>query len=348
MKSRILCLAGSLFLSLLFLASPARSQEAPQAQNRRPPTETVAPDIPGVVAGGTKVEIVKTGLMGTEGPVALPDGSVVFCEPAGSRIGKLDAAGNYSVFVEQSYAAGGLGLDPKGRLVAAEDAEGHTGVGIIYPKGSEAMLADTYDGKPLLRPNDLVISTKGGIYFTDPGVNPLAGGAAAQTPDPNALPYAVYYISPEGKLTRVVVGSDRPNPIWRPNGIQLSPDEKILYVNDSYGEYILAFDIQPDGTVRNRRNFAKYAKVDMLPNGVASSQSDGLIVDSEGRLYTCGLGGVQVFSPKGEYLGTIPISVQHPQNLVFAGPDKKTLYVVGAGVAFKVQMLAQGPTNRAK
>lgn len=348
MKLKMPFAAGMCVLSLPFLVSPAGSQP-PQNQNQRqPPAETVSPDIPGVVAGGTKVEIVKTGLMGTEGPVGLPDGSVVFCEPAGSKVGKLDSQGNYSVFVEQAYAPAGLGFDPKGRLVAAEDADGHVGVGIIYPKGSEAMLADTYDGKPLLRPNDLVISSKGDIYFTDPGANPLAGGGAAKPLDPDALPYAVYHISPTGKLTRVVVGSDRPNPIWRPNGIQLSPDEKTLYVNDSYGEYILAFDIQPDGTVTNRRNFAKYAKVDMLPNGIASSQSDGLIVDSEGRLYTCGLGGVQVFSNKGEYLGTIPIPVQHPQNLTFAGKDKKTLYVVAAGIAFKVAMLSQGLPNRAK
>jgi gluconolactonase len=87
--------------------------------------------------------------------------------------------------------------------------------------------------------------------------------------------------------------------------------------------------------------------VDQLANGLVGSQSDGLVVDSEGRLYACALGGVQVFSPKGEYLNTIPISVR-PQNMVFAGPDKKTLYVVGAGVVFKIQMLSQGPKNRAK
>jgi gluconolactonase len=197
-----------------------------------------------------------------------------------------------------------------------------------------------------LRPNDLVVNS-GGVYFTDPGVNPLTGGGEAQLPDPRGLQNAVYYLPPGGQIIRIAEDSGRPNPIWRPNGIQLSPDEKILYVNDSYGEYILAFDIQPDGTVTNGRNFAKYARVGMLPSGIASSQSDGLVVDPEGRLYTCALGGVQVFSASGEYLGTVPISVR-PQNLAFAGPDKKSLYVVGAGVAFKIDMLSQGLKTRAK
>ena len=309
-------------------------------------TETVAPDIPGVVAGGTRVQIANPKVQGTEGPVALPDGSIVFCETTADRIGKIDAQGNASVFVDKAYGATGLGFDSKGRLIATQNVPGHLGIGVLYPKGSEMMLADSYDGKPFLRPNDLVVTKKGGVYFTDPGVNPLtAGGTVAN--DPNALPYGVYYIPPGGKPVRVAEGSGRPNPIWRPNGIQLSPDEKILYVNDSYGEYILAFDIQKDGSVKNRRNYAKYARVDQLANGVVGSQSDGLVVDSEGRLYACALGGVQVFDPKGAYLATIPISTR-PQNLAFGGPDKKTLYVLGAGVVFKIQMLSRGPKDRAK
>ena len=332
-------------LALVMMWAPVASRAQGQSP-RATATETVAPDIPGVVAGGTKVQIANPRVEGTEGPVALPDGSIVFCETTADRIGKIDAQGNASVFVDKSYGATGLAFDPKGRLLATETAPGHIGIGVLYPKGSETMLADSYDGKPFLRPNDLVVNKKGGVYFTDPGVNPLtAGGTAAN--DPNALPYGVYYVAPGGKPVRVAEGSGRPNPIWRPNGIQLSPDEKTLYVNDSYGEYILAFDVQPDGTVKNRRNYAKYARVDQLANGVVGSQSDGLVVDSEGRLYACALGGVQVFGPKGEYLNTIPISTR-PQNLAFGGPDKKTLYVLGGGVVFKIQMLSQGPKDRAK
>jgi len=318
-----------------------------QAPAPKPPTETVAPDIPGVVAGGTKVQIANPKVDGTEGPVAMPDGSIAFTETAANHITRVDAQGNTSVLVEDSKGATGLAVDSKGRILATENVAGRIGVGVLYPKGSEAMLADSYDGKPFLRPNDLVVTKAGGVYFTDPGVNPLAGGGAQTAPDPNALPYGIYYIPPGGKPIRIAEGSGRPNPIWRPNGIQLSPDEKTLYVNDSYGEYILAFDVQPDGAVKNRRNFAKYPRVDQLAGGLVGSQSDGLAIDSEGRLYACALGGVQVFSSKGDHLGTIPISTR-PQNLTFSGPGKKTLYVVGGGVIFKIQMLSQGPKDRAK
>ena len=142
---------------------------------------------------------------------------------------------------------------------------------------------------------------------------------------------------------RAILVADK---ITRPNGIQLSPDEKTLYVNDIRGESLLAFDIQPNGTVRNRRNFAKYAGVTEAEGGVASG-ADGLAVDSEGRIYIAGNAGIEVLSPQGRRLGIIPVS-RKIQNLAFAGTDKKTLYLVGRGAAFKVQMLAQGYKGRAK
>ena len=125
-------------------------------------------------------------------------------------------------------------------------------------------------------------------------------------------------------------------------GIQLSPDEKTLYVNNMNGEYLLAYDIEPDGTVRNRRNFARYEG-----SAQGASGADGLANDSEGRVYVATPVGIQVFSPKGQHLGTIPVS-RSAQNLAFAGPDKKTLYIFGRGVAFKVRTLAQGFKGRAK
>ena len=117
-------------------------------------------------------------------------------------------------------------------------------------------------------------------------------------------------------------------------------------MNNTAGEYLLAFDVQPDGTLRNRRNFAKYEGVTRTGDAVASG-ADGLTIDSDGRVYVATTIGVQVFSPAGQHLGTIPLS-RARQNLAFAGPDKKTLYVVGRGVAFKVRTLAEGFKGRAK
>ena len=321
-------------LSTLSAVAPAHAgQAAGQAQASPPPaTDTIAPDIPGVVAGGTKVTVIKEGFQGTEGPIALPDGSVVFAETNASRITRIDKDNNVSTFLENTNGSNGLAFDSHGRLISVQTTPGRTGVGVIYPKGSEATLANNFEG----RPNDLTVNKKGGAYFTVPAAIAQPGGAPPATP---FVP-AVYYIAPGGTAVRVADG------IELPNGILLSRDERTLYINNTRGEYLLAFDVQPDGQLRNRRNFAKYEGVTRTDAGVVSG-ADGLAVDDGGRLYAATAVGVQVFSTQGRHLGTIPVS-RSPQNLAFAGPDKKTLYIVGRGAAYKVQMLAQGFLGRAK
>ncbi len=303
-----------------------------------PPAETTAPAIPGVVAAGTRVQIVKTGFAGTEGPIALPDGSVIFTETPANRITKIDKDNNVTTFLENTNGSNALAFDTKGRLITVQTIPGQTKVGVIYPKGSEATLADNFEGKPFGRPNDLVVDKKGGVYFSEPGA---AAGRGTPPPATPPLPPTVYYIPAGGKgAIKVAEG-------FRPNGIQLSLDEKVLYVNNTAGEYLLAFDIQPDGKLTNRRDFAKYEGVKPNDQGVIASGADGLAVDSEGRVYIAVPAGIQVVSPKGMTLGVIPLPGA-PQNLAFAGPDKKTLYVVGRGNAYKIQMQAQGFTGRAK
>ncbi len=100
-----------------------------------------------------------------------------------------------------------------------------------------------------------------------------------------------------------------------------------LYVNNTQGEHLLAIDVQADGKVTNQRNFGKYQGTTKTATGVTSG-ADGLAIDSEGRVYAATAAGVEVFSTKGEHLGTIPVS-RAPQNIAFAGADKKTLYLVG-------------------
>jgi gluconolactonase len=301
-----------------------------------PATDTTAPEISGVVAGGTKVQVIKEGFQGTEGPIALPDGSLIFTETNANRITRIDKDNNVSTFLENTNGSNGLAFDAKGRLISVQTTPGQTKIGVIYPKGAEATLADSFEGKPFGRPNDLVVDQKGGVYFTDPGPNAQPGAPPASPP----LPPAVYYVPAGGRAIKVADG------IERPNGIQLSRDEKTLFVNNTSGEYLLAFDIQPDGTVRNRRNFAKYDGATRNENGVTSG-ADGLALDSQGRIYVAASSGVQVFSPEGKHLGTIPLS-RAPQNLAFAGADKRVLYVVGRGAAYRVAMLAQGFMGRVK
>ena len=298
-------------LLMILMMTPAYAQRGQGAPPVPPAIETVAPGIPGVVTAGAKVQIVKDGFQSSEGPLAMPDGTTLFTEPGASRVHRIDKNGTITTFLENSDRANGLALDPKGRLIATTALS----IAVLHPEASKAVLA-----KMPSRPNDLVVDKKGGIYFTLPGNKPPA----------------VYYIAPGGTAATVV--GEAPGP----HGIQLSPDEKTLYVADSGGEYLVAFDVQADGKLTNRRNFGKY-------QGLHSPEShaDGIAVDAEGRVYVGIEPGVQVFDKSGKPLGLIPTS-QRPQNLAFAGPDKKTLYLTGRSALFKVQMDAKGYQGRPK
>src|SRR2546426_1357524 len=135
-----------------------RGQQAAQP----PATDKVTPEIPGVVRAGTKIEIVKFGLGGTDAGMGISDGSVLVTS-RGSRL-KIDLDGNSTTLVENTEQAAGLTIDPKRRVIAAQYSKK---VSVLYPKGSEEVLTDSFDGKPYIRPNDLVADRKGGIYFTD-------------------------------------------------------------------------------------------------------------------------------------------------------------------------------------
>jgi hypothetical protein len=111
-------------------------------QLRQPITNAVAPDIPGVVAGGTKIQLIKWGFQAVEGAIAAPDGSLIFCEPNAERLVKIDKDDNVSVFLEKTGRSIGLAWDSRGRLIGAETRPPlQTKVAVLYPKGSEAVLA---------------------------------------------------------------------------------------------------------------------------------------------------------------------------------------------------------------
>ena len=319
-------------VGLALVCSGAVLAQAPASQPYVPPAfDTYTPNIPGVVTGGTRVELITDQLNGTEGPVALPDGNLLFTEGGARRLTHMDKNGKLSTFVAD-IQSGGLGFDPKGRLIANDNTQGKQGIYIVYPKGAEKTLVDRKT-QGFMQSNDLVVDKKGGVYFTQPEQANVG------------------YIVPDGKGMKIVAEN-----VTRPNGITMSPDEKILYVNDSRGEYIVAYDVQADGSLTNRRNFAKYDQIntssaqgDVGPGQryKVTSCADGLAVDKEGRVFNAGCNGIQVFSPQGKHLGTIP-TARVVQNLAFAGPDKKTLYLVGRGAAWKIQTLTQGYQGRAK
>lgn len=292
----------------------------------------VTPAIAGVVAAGTKIELIKEGFTGTEGPIALPDGSLIFTETQANRITRIAEDGSTSVFVEGSNGSNGLALAPNGDVYAVQVLKPR--VAVVFPDAKRKVLVDQFEGATFGRPNDIVLDKQGGVYFTDSGAQ-----AGKPTPEGVNKP-AVYYISPKGDVKRLA------NDIERPNGIQLSPDEKVLYVANTGGEHVLAYDITAPGQIGPRRNFAKLGGFKQTENG-PSSGADGLAVDADGRVYVASNLGIQVFSSSGAALGVIALPKQ-PQNLAFAGTDKKTLYVVGRGSAYKIATLAAGFEGRAK
>jgi len=296
--------------------------------------DPVTPAIPGVAAGGVVIELIKDGFKGTEGPIAHSDGSLLFTETQANNIVRIGTDDKVSVFLKNSNGANGLAWGAGGELYAVQTVK--TQVGIVYPADKKKTLAEKFEGVEFQRPNDLVRANSGAIYFTDSGTRPTK-----EQPNPPPSHPGVFTISPSGELKRLA------NDIERPNGIQLSKDEKVLYVANTLVEHILAYDIAADGSIANRRNFAKlegWAKGD---DNTWSSGADGLALDDEGRLYVASNAGVEVFDAKGAALGVIPLP-KKPQNLAFAGKDKKTLYVVGRGAAYKIPLLAQGISSRAK
>ncbi len=295
--------------------------------------DPVTPAIPGVSAGGVIIELIKDGFKGTEGPIGYSDGSLLFTETNENRIVRIAPDNTVSTFLENSNGANGLALNAGGEIIAVQTLKPQ--VGIVYPADKQKVFAENFEGVAFQRPNDVVLHKSGGIYFTDSGTRPTK-----ENPNPPASHPGVFYISPTGELKRLA------NDVDRPNGIQLNKDETVLYVANTLGEHVLAYDIAADGSISNRRNFAK---LDGWKNeeNVWSSGADGLAIDDNDRLYVASNSGIEVFDAKGEALGVIALP-KKPQNIAFAGTDKKTLYAVGRGSAYRIPLIAQGFKGRAK
>jgi len=305
----------SLILLMAFLQAAAAPQQAKPLEG-----------IPNVVAKGEIVQLVKEGFAFTEGPVPTRDGGIYFSDLLTSdRVHRLAPSGEITVLREQANSAGGLAMNRDGELFAVEtNAKRIT----KYVGGKVTVVTEGSPEKPLLAPNDLILDSKGGIYFTDPGPRPVVAGRIVY----------VYYLAPGGRQPIII--DDK---IARPNGITLTTDGKTLLVDDTVGETIFAYDIQLDGTVKNRRPFAQLHDIPIGQN----SGGDGMALDRDNRLYVASLTGVQIFDKTGRYLGTIPVSRQ-PSNVAFSGSDKKTLFITAREGLYKLRMLASGPNRTGK
>ena len=282
-------------------------------------------DIPGVIAAGQKWNSLwqQMGDNG-DGIVGLPDGGLLIAQNDSSDVLKLDKQGKPSVAYTDTNTGGSLSMNSKGELFIVERGF-HPSISELAPH--RRLLANRYQGDPLdcsgVVLNDLMADSKGGAYFTMGGV---------------------FYAGPSGQITRYDV-----NNLKAPNGIILSADEKTLYVSN--GIKLVAFDVQPDGSLTGQRDFGKLE---------AGGFGDGSAIDAQGRIYVTTGPGVQVLAPDGKYLGLIP-TPRPVISVAFSGPGKKTLYVLAQGVkdaqgkeidnaaqVYSIPMIAQGFKKRAK
>ncbi|MFO8234078.1 MAG: SMP-30/gluconolactonase/LRE family protein [Bacteroidales bacterium] len=253
----------------------------------------------------------------TEGPVWHPSGYLLFSDIPENTVFKWVPDEGSTEYIKPSGHSNGLTYDQEGRLVLAQ----HVGaVSKANEDGSFEVLVNSYNGKRLNSPNDLVVSSGGAIYFTDPpyGVNK----------EDKELDFQGVYRYTEDEGLKLL-SSD----FDRPNGIALSPDEKKLYVNDSRHNHIRVFQVKEDGFLDKGRVFAEMESDE-------PGAADGMKVDAKGNVYSTGPGGLWIFSPEGKLIQQV--NTPRLTNLAWGGKKDKTLFMTSPKAVYKLNMKSKG------
>ena len=276
-----------------------------------------------LVPQDAELERVAGGFEFTEGPV-WQGGYLLFSDIPNSRTvcwQESNEGFSVSTYRTPSGNANGLTLDRQGRLISCEHSARR--VSRQEADGTYATLADSYQGKKLNSPNDVVVRSDGTIYFTDP---PYGVEGLGLEPDLDFR--GVYMITTDGVLHLLVSDFDRPN------GLAFSPDERTLYVNDSRRRHIRAFAVRDDGTLDNYRLWT-----DM--NSSADGSPDGMKVDRDGNVFCTGPGGIWVMNPAGHVLGRI-LGDEQPANLAWGESDWSTLFVTARTSLYRIRLNTTG------
>jgi gluconolactonase len=292
------------------------------------PLEVHNPGLHDLIAPDAPTERIAGGLGFTEGPV-WRGASLLFSDIPNRRIvrwRRLPEGPELTTYT--TGHSNGLTLDRQGQVLAAE--HGGRRVSRVADDGTRTALAEQFQGKRLNSPNDIVVKSDGSVYFTDPpyavqpstpGMPRPAGWWTAPIPG-KELPYnGVYRITPDGALHLLV------DDFALPNGLAFSPDESVLYIDDSAHKHIRAFDVRQDGTLTNSRILLDMASEDP---GVP----DGLKVDVHGNVFCTGPGGVWVCRPNGALLGRILLP-ELPANLAW-GEDGSVLFLTARTSVYRL------------
>lgn len=326
-------------------AGPASEQSPAKVERLDPAANSIIPD-------GAVLQKLVSGFTWTEGPIWIHQGYLLFSDIPSNSIRKLTLPSTASIFLQPSGYLGsapyggpesgsnGLTLDVRGRLTAAGHAQRDVyRIESLSDPSHTTILADTYEGKRLNSPNDLVYKSDGSLYFTDPPY-----GLVTQKDDDPAkelkvngvyrLPGALEHkpgAPPQRDKLQLLV-KDLP----RPNGIVFSPDEKYLYVSNSEPQKTwMRYRVQADGTLADAKLFFD-ATSDSRPGS-----PDGIKVDKAGNLYGAGPGGLWIFSPEGKHIATI-VMPEKVANLNWGGSDGKTLFITASTSVYRIDLKIAG------
>jgi len=293
------------------------------------------PRFDALVPADARIEKIADGYVFIEGPIWLrEENRLLFSDVRGNAIYQWSEADGASPFIKpvfdgdiegmRTVGSNGLTLDPQGRLIICE----HSGRSItrLESDGTRTTLVDSYQGRRLNSPNDVVYSSDGWMYFTDPSYG-LEG--LEESPLRELDFNGIYRMSPDGELELLVRDQSRPN------GIALSLDESTLYVanSDPHKAVWMAYDLGPDGA-SNPRVFYD------ITNEEGEVGADGFKLDTAGNLFATGAGRVWIFSPDGTHLGSIQPD-ESPANVGW-GDDGRTLYMTARTGLYRIRLSTAG------
>jgi gluconolactonase len=309
-------------------------------------TETTHQNIPGgtpieidmLAPGGERIvgrpmlEVIATDITFGEGPVwDARTGQLYFTDICGDTIWKWKPGTGQEIVLRPSALANGMALDLEGRLVVA-GWSGRT-VFRFERDGSFRTLASHYEGRKLNSPNDVVVRHDGSIFFTDSPGGLVNVGMVGDDLQKYLDIQGVYRISPDGQELSLATAD-----FTYPNGLCFSPDESLLYINDSRDRLIRVYDVQPDGAIGRGRLFHQYTSTE---RGVP----DGMKVDSEGNVYCTGPGGIYVHDTGGNVLARLRMP-GHSTNFGWGDDDWRTLYVTMLGSVVRLRLNIPGVPSR--
>jgi gluconolactonase len=272
-----------------------------------------------VIAPGAELQRIPGDFSFTEGPATDRFGNVYFTDQPNDRIMKWSAVeGKITTFLQPSGRSNGLYFDTDGNLLACADEENQ--LWSIALDGSVTVLVKDFEGKLLNGPNDLWVRPDGGIYFTDPLYKRRYW---KRDPAMQQNGEHVYFIPPDRKTVKPVAMD-----FQKPNGIIGTPDGTTLYVADIGAGKTFAYDIQPDGSLSNKRLFCELG-------------SDGMTLDTEGNVYLTGR-GVTVFDKNGRQIEHIEVPERWTANVTFGGKDRRLLFITAGGSVYGLQMRVPG------